>query len=76
MAFDGGQRPLMICCRRAWYSVASAGSALCPSMFAPRVTALGRDQAVRVWLASSRPSSVIEVSRILNFCTLPVTVNG
>ena len=26
--------------------------------------------------ASSRPSSVIDVSRILNFCTLPVTVIG
>ncbi len=33
-------------------------------------------QAVRVWLAVSRPSSPTEVSRILNFCTLPVTVMG
>jgi hypothetical protein len=33
-------------------------------------------QAVRVWLAASRPSSLTEVSRILNFCTLPVTVMG
>jgi hypothetical protein len=35
-----------------------------------------RIQAVRVWLAASRPSSLTEVSRILNFCTLPVTVMG
>ena len=33
-------------------------------------------QAVRVWLAASRPSSETDVSRILNFCTLPVTVIG
>src|SRR5215831_1970497 len=32
--------------------------------------------AVLALLASSRPSSVIDVSRILNFCTLPVTVIG
>lgn len=36
----------------------------------------GFPQAVRVWLAASRPSSETEVSRILNFCTLPVTVMG
>jgi hypothetical protein len=33
-------------------------------------------QAVRVRSAASRPSSATEVSRILNFCTLPVTVMG
>ena len=33
-------------------------------------------QAVLVWLAASRPSSAIDVSRILNFWTLPVTVIG
>ena len=33
-------------------------------------------QAVRVSAASSRPSSATEVSRILNFWTLPVTVMG
>jgi hypothetical protein len=31
---------------------------------------------VRVPAACSRPSSAIEASRILNFCTLPVTVIG
>ncbi len=35
-----------------------------------------RGQAVRVLSAASRPSSATEVSRILNFCTLPVTVIG
>ncbi len=40
---------------------------------APRTRAA---QAVRVLLAASRPSSPTEVSRILNFCTLPVTVIG
>ena len=35
-----------------------------------------RDQAVEVPAASSRPSSAIEVSRILNFWILPVTVIG
>ena len=35
-----------------------------------------RGQAVRVLPADSRPSSATEVSRILNFCTLPVTVIG
>jgi hypothetical protein len=33
-------------------------------------------QAVRVALAAARPSSPIDVSRILNFCTFPVTVIG
>ncbi len=33
-------------------------------------------QAVRVAAAAARPSSEIEVSRILNFWTLPVTVMG
>ena len=33
-------------------------------------------QAVAVSLAACRPSSVIDTSRILNFCTLPVTVIG
>jgi hypothetical protein len=33
-------------------------------------------QAVLVPAAASRPSSSTEVSRILNFCTLPVTVMG
>jgi len=32
--------------------------------------------AVGVWLTASRPSSTTEVCRILNFCTLPVTVIG
>ena len=32
--------------------------------------------AVSTWLAASSPSSAIDVSRILNFCTLPVTVIG
>ena len=39
----------------------------------------GRDaagQAVSCWSAAVRPSSATEVSRILNFCTLPVTVIG
>ncbi len=35
-----------------------------------------RDQAVVVPAASSRPSSATEVSRILNFWILPVTVIG
>ena len=33
-------------------------------------------QAVSILVAPSRPSSATEVSRILNFCTLPVTVIG
>ncbi len=33
-------------------------------------------QAVEIWFADSSPSSAIDVSRILNFCTLPVTVIG
>ena len=36
----------------------------------------GRGQAVGWPAASCRPSSATEVSRILNFCTLPVTVIG
>jgi hypothetical protein len=32
--------------------------------------------AVLMWLASCRPSSVIDVWRILNFCIFPVTVIG
>jgi hypothetical protein len=42
----------------------------------PRPQGLTEPQAVRVWLAASRPSSATDVSRILNFCTLPVTVIG
>jgi hypothetical protein len=33
-------------------------------------------QAVSIRVAPSRPSSATEASRILNFCTLPVTVMG
>jgi hypothetical protein len=38
--------------------------------------AAGSAQAVLTRSAASRPSSATEVSRILNFCTLPVTVIG
>jgi len=43
---------------------------------AARLRARPDPQAVGVPAADSRPSSATDVSRILNFCTLPVTVMG
>jgi hypothetical protein len=64
--------------RMSWESGGSGNAA--PPDFqvagAPAGTGRRNAQAVRVPAASSRPSSAIEVSRILNFCTLPVTVMG
>ena len=58
-------------------------SAQAESPWGPRARGSGRSgrrgaggQAVVVLAASSSPSSVIDVSRILNFWILPVTVIG